>query len=61
MNESDLLREAMQLSRWGEYERSWEWAIKRIPNELWPRLLAKDIAALVDAFMMCYADGWARK
>lgn len=57
----EALEEAKRLTIWGRYERSWEWAIDQIPETLIQRLTAEDIAAIVEAFMRCYADGWARK
>ena len=56
----EVIKAAKALSQWGRYEKSWNWAVGRIPTYLLQRLEAKDIASLVDAFMRCYADGWAR-
>ena len=57
----EALEEAKQLTIWGQYERTWEWAVKHIPAELIQRLSSEDIAAIVEAFMRCYADGLLRK
>ena len=60
-NMVEALEEAKQLTIWGQYERTWEWAVKHIPAELIQRLSSEDIAAIVEAFMRCYADGLLRK
>ena len=59
MNET--IEEAKKLSLWGQYDKSWEWVLSRFPEGMLPRLTAEDIAALADAFMRSYADGWARR
>ena len=57
----DIISEAKELTIWGSYEWSWDWAFEKIPEEILQKLRAEDIAALVNAFMSCYADGVIRR
>lgn len=51
------ISQAMKLSKWGRYSTTWHRAFERIPDVVYPKLTAEDIAALVDAFVECYGDG----
>ena len=51
--------EARRLSEWGAYNDTFELSFKRIPEGLFDKLTASEIALLVDAFKAAYDDGVA--
>lgn len=53
----DKREKAMELSKIGRFSETFNENFNRIPNELFPKLSAQELANLVDAFYSCYSDG----
>ena len=49
-----------ELSEWGRYGATYEANRRRIPESVWDKLPAEDLAKLVDAIKAAYDDGYVK-
>lgn len=55
--EMNKYQKVKKMSKIGSFGDTFRENYKRIPESVWDKLLAEDLAKLVDAFYQCYSDG----